>query len=109
MSSWTILCAATVLDVAATVFMKQSQGFTRLLPTFLAVSLFGMSIFALAVALKTLEVIPVYVAWVGLGTALITVVGVLLFQEVMSPLKLVSVLLVVFGVIGLTVGGELSH
>ena len=106
MTSWAILIAATVLDVAATIFMKQSQGFSKLLPAVLAVSFFAASILGLAIALKTLDVIPVYVVWVGLGTALITVLGVLVFHEIMNPLKLVSVLLVMFGVAGLTIGSE---
>lgn len=107
--SWTILVTATLLDVAATVFMKQSQGFTKLMPSLLAISFFAASIFALAVALKTLEVIPVYIVWVGLGTLLISVLGVMIFNEAISPLKLISVVLVILGVTGLIVAGEPAH
>ncbi len=107
--SWTYLIAATLFDVIATVYMKQSQGFSKLFPTFIAISTFGASIFLLALALQKLEVVPVYVIWVGLGTALITVLGILIYQEAVSTLKLVSVVLVIAGVIGISLSSTTFH
>ncbi len=104
--SWMFLITATLLDVFATIYMKQSNGFSRLLPTFMAVTLFGLSIFSLALALKEIDIVPVYVVWMGLGTALITVIGVMFFSEVMNPLKFISVAMVVLGVIGITIASR---
>ncbi len=99
--SWTYLIAATMLDAIATVLIKQSAGFSKLMPTFFAVVTFALSLVALSLALQRLEIIPVYLVSVGLGTALVTVMGVVLFHEVLSPLKLVSLVLVCTGVLGL--------
>ncbi len=107
--SWIYLVIAILLDVFATVFLKQSVGFSKLLPSFLAVTTFVLSLVALTLALKELEVIPVYAIWVGLGTAAMTVMGVMVFNEVLDPLKLASLLLVTLGVIGLIVATEFAH
>jgi small multidrug resistance pump len=107
--SWTYLVIAILLDVIATVFMKQSEGFSKLLPSLLAATTFVLSIMALTVALKELQVIAVYAIWVGLGTAVMTVMGVMVFNEVLDPLKLGSLLLVALGVIGLIVATEFAH
>ncbi|MCA9837096.1 MAG: multidrug efflux SMR transporter [Trueperaceae bacterium] len=104
--SWTYLFAATLFDVIATVYMKQSDGFSKLFPTFIAITTFGASIFLLALALQKLEVIPVYVVWVGFGTALITILGILIYQEAISPLKLISVAFIVAGVIGVSLSSN---
>ena len=107
--SWTYLFAATLFDVIATVYMKQSDGFSKLFPTFIAVTTFAASIFLLALALQKLEVVPVYVIWVGLGSALITLLGILLYQEAISPLKLLSVGLIIAGVIGVSISSKTLH
>lgn len=107
--SWTYLVIAILLDVVATVLMKQSAGFSRLLPSVLAVATFGLSLYALTLALKELDVIPVYATWVGLGTAVMTLFGVVLFHETLDLLKVISLMLVGIGVIGLIVASEFAH
>jgi len=107
--SWTYLIAATLFDVIATVSMKQSEGFSKLLPSFVALSTFGLSIFLLALALQKLGIVTVYVVWLGLGIVLVTLIGLLIYEEAISPFKIISVALIMAGVIGISLSSNPIH
>ncbi|BFH13695.1 multidrug efflux SMR transporter [Paenibacillus melissococcoides] len=103
---WVYLCFAIALEVAGTVSMKLSQGFTRLWPSVLMIVFYILAFSSLNLSLKQVPVSVAYAIWSGLGTAAIAVIGYLVFQESMSLLKGVSILLIILGVIGLNVGGQ---
>jgi small multidrug resistance pump len=102
---WFYLILAIVLEVSGTTSMKLSQGFTRTLPSVLMFLFYGLSLSALTLALKTIDVSVAYAVWSGLGTALIAAVGVLWMKEPLNTLKVVSLMLIIIGVIGLHVSG----
>ena len=66
---------------------------------------YGLSLSALTLALKKIDVSVAYAVWSGLGTALIASVGVLWLREPLNVLKIVSLLLIILGVIGLNLSG----
>jgi small multidrug resistance pump len=103
--SWLYLVLAIVLEVAGTTSMKLSQGFTQTLPAVLMFFFYGLSLSALTLALKTIDVSVAYAAWSGLGTALIATVGVLWMKEPLNTLKIASLLLIIIGVAGLHLSG----
>jgi small multidrug resistance pump len=103
MWSWLYLSTAIILEVIGTVSMKLSQGFTRLLPTVAMFVLYGLSLAAMNLALKQIDVSIVYAVWSGVGTALITIIGIFWFREPMTALKMVSIFLIIVGVVGLNV------
>ena len=105
MQHWFFLAAAIALEVAGTVSMKLSNGFTRVVPSVLLFGFYAASFVALTFALKKIEVSVAYAVWAGVGTALIATIGVLFFRETASVLKLVSIVLIVAGVVGLNLGG----
>lgn len=107
--SWTYLLTAIVLDVVGTVLLKQSEGFSKFLSAFGSLLAFGLSLFALALAMRKLEFVPVYIVWVGLGTLLVSVAGVWFYQESLSGLKIISILLIVAGVVGLSVASRSAY
>ncbi|HKI59736.1 MAG TPA: multidrug efflux SMR transporter [Mariprofundaceae bacterium] len=102
---WVYLSFAILFEVAGTTSMKLSEGFSKLLPSTLMVAFYIVSFALMALALKKLEVGMTYAIWAGLGTALIAVIGVLWFKEPMNALKVVSILLIITGVIGLNLSG----
>jgi small multidrug resistance pump len=104
MMSWFYLAVAILLEVVGTINMKLSQGFTRWLPTTLMFVLYGLSIAAMNISLKGIDVGVVYAIWSGVGTALITLAGVLWFHEQLTALRVVSIALIIIGVIGLNIG-----
>jgi small multidrug resistance pump len=103
--SWLYLVLAIVLEVSGTTSMKLSQGFTKLFPTLLMFLLYGLSLSALTLALKRIDVSVAYAVWSGLGTALIATLGVLWLKEPLNTLKVVSLMLIIIGVIGLNLSG----
>ena len=109
MQSWLILSAAIACEVVATMMMEMSQSLTRWhwIPPMLM--FYVLALIGLALALRTIEVGVAYAVWAGAGTLLIAVLGVIVFKESMSPLKIVSIALVAVGVVGLNLADALAH
>lgn len=103
--AWFLVVVAGLFETGFAVLLKQSHGMHRLWPTvgFAASALISFGL--LNVALRELEVGPAYAVWTGLGAAGTAVVGMIALGEVVSPLKLVSIGLVVAGAIGLNLSG----
>jgi quaternary ammonium compound-resistance protein SugE len=101
--AWVILFFAGLLEVAWALLLKQSEGFTRLPQTIgFAITLF-LSMFLLAQALKTLPVGTAYAVWTGIGAAGTAIIGMLWLGESREILKLVSLVMLIAGIIGLRV------
>ena len=98
---WLWLFAAILLEVAATVFMKLSDGFSKLLPTLIMGLLYGLSFFPLAIALKKMDVATAYAVWSAVGTALVTTLGIFLFHEKISLVKIGAIAMIILGVVAL--------
>lgn len=105
---WILLAIAIAAEVAGTTFMKLSFGFTKLVPSILMAVAYLLSLSVLNLALKGIPVSVAYAIWSGMGTVLVAGVGWALFSEQMSLLKLVSILLIILGVVGLNLKGA-SH
>lgn len=98
---WFYLAMAILLEVMGTTCMKLSEGFSRLIPSVLVFVLYMVSFSFMILALKKMELGVVYAIWAGLGTALIALIGIVWFQESVSLLKIVSIVFIVLGVVGL--------
>jgi len=105
MRSWIILSVAILLEVAGTSSMKLSQGFSRIVPSVLIFVFYSLSFVGLTLALKEIEVSIAYAVWSGIGTALIAGIGILYFKEPLTLVKVLSLLLIILGVVGLNLGG----
>jgi small multidrug resistance pump len=103
--SWVLMIIAILFEVAGTTMMKLSQGFTRKAPTILMFVFYGIGFIPLSLAMKRLPVSVVYAVWSGLGTALITIIGIVLFKEPVTAVKLISITLIIIGVVGLNLSG----
>ena len=106
MSAWAYLFAAIFLEVAGTISMKLSDGFTKLTPSVLLFVFYIASFVALTLALKRLDVSITYAVWSGVGTALIALIGIYYFKEPLTALKIISIVLIILGVIGLNLGAK---
>ncbi len=101
MTPWLLLVAAIVFEVAGTTSMKLSAGFTKVLPSVLLFVFYALAFGALTLTLKKMEVSFVYAIWSGLGTALVTLIGILYFKESANIFKIASIGLIILGVVGL--------
>jgi multidrug transporter EmrE-like cation transporter len=101
-----LLSLAIVTEVAATVALRFSDGFTRVLPMTIVVLGYGISFWLLALVLRQLSLGTTYAVWSAAGTALIAAVGVFAFGEPATALKLASLGLIILGVVGLNMAGS---
>ncbi len=106
MQQWLYLIVAIVFEVAGTTAMKFSEGFTKTIPSVVMFVFYILSLVALTYALKKIDMSMAYAVWAGVGTALITVVGMVFFKEPSSTLKSISIALIIAGVVGLHLSGE---
>ena len=98
---WIILVLAGLFEVGWAIGLKYTDGFTRLWPTVGTVAAMAISLGLLGIAMKSLPVGTAYAIWVGVGAVGTVILGIVLFQEPMNPLRLVSVGLIVAGLVGL--------
>jgi quaternary ammonium compound-resistance protein SugE len=98
---WVILFIAGLLEIVWALLLKQSENFTKPLPTVGFIVALVMSMFLLSQALKTLPVGTAYAVWTGVGAAGTAIIGMLWLGESRDVLKLVSLVMIVGGIIGL--------
>ena len=99
--SWFYLILAIGLEVSGTTCMKLSDGFARTTASLLVFVFYGLSIAALTLAMKHIDISISYAVWSGLGTGLITLIGVVWFGEAMTLLKTGALALIILGVMTL--------
>ena len=99
--NWIILFAAGLLEVGWAIGLKYTEGFTRLWPTVWTVLSMLLSGGLLGVAMKSLPVGTAYAVWVGIGAIGTVVMGMLLFGESATTMRLLSLLLIFIGIVGL--------
>ncbi len=99
--NWLYLLIAGVFEVAWAIGLKLSHGFTNL--TFSILTILGMiaSFYFLALALKNIPLGTAYAVWTGIGTVGTVILGIILFKEPYSLLRLACIFLIVTGITGL--------
>ena len=99
------LAGAIASEVVATLFLRASDGFSRLGPSLGTAAGYAVAFVLLSQALKSIDVGVAYAVWAGLGTAAVTVIGILVLGEPATALKLAGTALIVVGVVALNLGG----
>jgi len=105
MQHWFFLAGAIFLEVGGTIAMKVSDGFSKLTPSIIMTICYIASLALLTLALKKIELSIAYAIWAGVGTALIATVGILYFKEPATAIKILSLVLIITGVVGLNLSG----
>ncbi len=100
------LSIAILAEVAGTVALKFTDGFTKLGPSAIVVGGYGLSFWMLSLVLKDLPIGLTYAVWAAVGTALIAGIGIVAFDEPATMLKLASIGLIIAGVVGLNAAGS---
>lgn len=92
------LAVAVLFEVVATTALKQSEGFTRLLPSLVTVAGYALAFYFLSLPLRTLPVGIVYALWSGIGIVLITAIGWIWFRQILDLPALAGIGLIMAGV-----------
>jgi len=99
--NWFVLVVAGLFEICWAIGLKYTEGFTRLWPTVGTVLSMIISVGLLGVAMKSLPVGTAYAVWVGVGAVGTAILGIVLLGESASPMRLLSLGLIVAGIIGL--------
>ena len=98
-----MLVIAGLFEVVWAIGLKYTDGFTRLIPSVISVVAMVLSVGLLGLAMKTLPIGTAYAVWVGIGVVGTALLGMLVFGESVSLLKIVSLALIVLGIVGLKI------
>lgn len=103
--AWVVLIVSGLLEAGWALSLKASDGFTKLWPSVSFGVLAVLSFAGLSWALRSLPVGVAYGVWVGIGASATAILAIVLFGESVSVLKIVSLVLIVAGVVGLNLSG----
>ena len=99
--AWMILFVAGLFEIGWAVGLKYTEGFTRLWPTvWTAVALIA-SMALLGLSLRTLPLGTAYAVWTGIGTVGTAILGIALFREPATAMRLICIALILAGIVGL--------
>jgi len=92
------LSIAIIAEVIGTSALKASEEFTKLGPSIIVVVGYGFSLYFLTFALKTISLGITYAIWAGMGIALVSIVGMVLFKQSLDFPAIIGIILIVSGV-----------
>lgn len=99
--AWVYLFVAGLFECAWAIGLKYTEGFSKPLPTVLTVIAMGISFWLLSIAMKTIPVGTAYAVWTGIGAVGVAIMGMFLFNESKDILRILCLLLIVSGIVGL--------
>jgi quaternary ammonium compound-resistance protein SugE len=99
--AWTILFVAGLLEIGWAIGLKYTDGFTKLWPSVWTLASMLGSIVLLGLALKWLPVGTAYAVWTGIGTVGVAILGIFLFSEPATAVRLACIGMIVSGIAGL--------
>jgi len=101
--AWVYLVIAGLFEIVWAISLKYTYGFTRLWPSVITLAGMAVSFFFLSWSLKTLPIGSAYTIWTGIGAVGTVIVGMIMFGESREMIRILFVLMIVSGVIGLKV------
>ncbi len=100
---WIHLLIAGIFEISWAIGLKYSHGFSQIIPSIITVVCMILSFYFLALALKSLPLGTAYAIWTGIGTLGTVVLGIILFKEPATALRLGCILLILTGITGLKI------
>lgn len=97
--AWFVLIVAGALEVVWTYFMKQSDGFTRLVPSAIAIGASLVSFVLLAIAMKSLPLGTAYTVWTGIGAIGAFAIGIVVLNEPANATRVLAAGLIIAGIV----------
>jgi len=99
--AWIYLIVGGLFECGWAVGLKYTEGFTKLIPTVITLVSMGLSFWGLSVAMKTIPVGTAYAVWTGIGAVGVAVIGMIFLGESREILRILSLLLIIAGIVGL--------
>ena len=103
--AWIYLFIAGLFEIGWAIGLKYTDGYTKLVPTVLTVGAMIASVITLGLALKEIPIGTGYAVWTGIGTVGTAILGIILFHEPATALRLICIGLIIAGIVGLKMVG----
>ncbi len=97
--AWIMLLIAGILEVVWAFYMKQSAGFTRMVPTVIMLVAMASSFALLSFSMRTLPLGTAYTIWTGIGAVGAFLVGIFFLGEQANTMRILSAVLIVSGLV----------
>jgi quaternary ammonium compound-resistance protein SugE len=98
---WVLLFSAGCIEIIFALSLKYNEGFTKLIPSIVTAISGAGSFYLLILAIKTLPLGTAYAVWTGMGAVGVAILGIFLFKESVDIYRIISILFVITGIIGL--------
>ncbi len=105
MGTYALLLVAIAIEVVATTALKASDGMSKLIPSVIVIIGYVVSFYMVAVILKRMDLGVVYATWSALGTAVIAIIGVVIYDDAMTIWRAAGLILIIAGVMLLNLSG----
>lgn len=99
--AWIILFIAGILEIGWAIGLKYTDGFTKPVPTALTAACMIASVVLLGIAVRTLPLGTAYAVWTGIGTVGTVILGIVLFAEPATAIRLACIAMIIAGIAGL--------
>lgn len=106
--AWIYLLIAGLFEAGWAIGLKYAEGFTKLWPSVITIVAMGISLYFLALAIKTLPVGTAYAVWTGIGALTTAVLGIILFSEPVHFGRVFFMLLLLVAIVGLKFTSEVG-
>ena len=99
--AWAYLVVAGLFECGWAIGLKYTDGFSKLVPSLLTAASMAVSLGLLSLAMKSIPIGTAYAVWTGIGAVGVALLGMLLFSEPRSMVRLLCLLLIISGIVGL--------
>jgi len=99
--AWIYLVVAGLFECGWAIGLKYTEGFSKIIPSLLTISAMAISFWLLSVAMKAIPIGTAYAVWTGIGAVGVAIMGMVLFGESRDIMRVICLLLIVSGIVGL--------
>jgi quaternary ammonium compound-resistance protein SugE len=99
--AWFYLILAGLFECGWATGVKYTEGFTKPIPSILTVLLMAISVWLMSIAMKSIPLGTAYAVWTGIGAVGVAIIGMVLFDESRDIMRVLCLLLIVAGIVGL--------
>ena len=107
--NWLFLAVAIISEVIATSALKSAEGFTRLTPSLIVIIGYALAFYFLSLTLRTIPIGIAYAIWSGVGVALVSIAGWVIYHQTLNTGALIGIALIISGVIVLSLYSTTGH
>ncbi|GAA4813677.1 QacE family quaternary ammonium compound efflux SMR transporter [Marinicella pacifica] len=99
--AWIYLLVAGIFECVWAVGLKYTEGFSKPMPSVITVAAMVASVWLLALAMKEIPIGTAYAVWTGIGAVTVALAGMVLFDESRDVVRLLCLMLIIIGIVGL--------